>query len=83
MFPVGLTATSTKACVEDANEDLGTAFIGAGGAADSVTTLTGDLDPSLKYDLTGDVPIVLVPQPSDDPNDPLVSFRLINKFGDS
>lgn len=50
---------------------------------DSVTTATGDLDPSLKYDLTGSVPIVLVPQPSDDPNDPLVSFRLINKFGDS
>ncbi|CAZ86481.1 unnamed protein product [Tuber melanosporum] len=49
----------------------GTAFIGAGGAADCVTTVTGELDPNLKYDLTGDVPIVLVPQPSDDPNDPL------------
>ncbi|KAG0641104.1 major facilitator superfamily domain-containing protein [Tuber brumale] len=49
----------------------GTAFIGAGGVADCVTTVTGELDPNLKYDLTGDVPIVLVPQPSDDPNDPL------------
>ncbi|KAF3906503.1 hypothetical protein ABW20_dc0106905 [Dactylellina cionopaga] len=28
------------------------------------------LDPNLKYDTTGPVPIVLVPQPSDDPNDP-------------
>ena len=27
----------------------------------------------LYYDTSGDVPIVLVPQPSDDPNDPLVS----------
>ncbi|PWW76241.1 MFS general substrate transporter [Tuber magnatum] len=49
----------------------GTAFIGAGGTVDSTTTVTGELDPNLKYDLTGDVPIVLVPQPSDDPNDPL------------
>ncbi|KAF3106628.1 hypothetical protein TWF103_006119 [Orbilia oligospora] len=31
------------------------------------------LDPNLKYDTTGPRPIVLVPQPSDDPNDPLVS----------
>ncbi|CUS13787.1 unnamed protein product [Tuber aestivum] len=59
----------------------GTAFIGAGGTAASVTTATGDLDPNLKYDLTGDVPIVLVPQPSDDPNDPLVGFPSINGFG--
>jgi len=26
----------------------------------------------LKYDTSGPVPIVLIPQPSDDPNDPLV-----------
>jgi hypothetical protein len=31
------------------------------------------IDPNLKYDTTGKTPIVLVPQPSDDPNDPLVS----------
>lgn len=30
------------------------------------------LDPNLKYDTTGSTPIVLIPQPSDDPNDPLV-----------
>jgi hypothetical protein len=30
------------------------------------------LDSGLKYDRSGDVPILLVPQPSDDPNDPLV-----------
>ncbi|KAJ6262453.1 hypothetical protein Dda_3261 [Drechslerella dactyloides] len=29
------------------------------------------LDPNLKYDTSGPQPIVLVPQPSDDPNDPL------------
>lgn len=32
----------------------------------------GQLDSRLKYDRTGPVPIILVPQPSDDPNDPLV-----------
>lgn len=30
------------------------------------------LDPRLKYDTSGKKPIVLIPQPSDDPNDPLV-----------
>ena len=30
------------------------------------------LDPNLKYDRSGPHPILLVPQPSDDPNDPLV-----------
>jgi hypothetical protein len=34
------------------------------------------LDPRLKYDTTGKKPVVLIPQPSDDPNDPLV--RLYN-----
>ncbi|KAK4698040.1 hypothetical protein P7C71_g108, partial [Lecanoromycetidae sp. Uapishka_2] len=33
--------------------------------------LDGELDSRLKYDRTGAVPIILVPQPSDDPNDPL------------
>lgn len=38
---------------------------------------TGDsLDPNLKYDTTGSTPIVLIPQPSDDPNDPLVGHAL-------
>lgn len=31
-----------------------------------------EFDPRLKYDTTGPVPILLVPQPSDDPDDPLV-----------
>lgn len=31
----------------------------------------GELDSRLKYDRSGAVPIILVPQPSDDPNDPL------------
>lgn len=30
------------------------------------------VDSALKYDRSGPVPITLVPQPSDDPNDPLV-----------
>lgn len=34
------------------------------------------LDPRLKYDTAGKKPVVLIPQPSDDPNDPLV--RLYN-----
>lgn len=33
------------------------------------------LNPNLKYDMSGKEPIVLVPQPSNDPNDP-VSFCL-------
>jgi hypothetical protein len=49
--------------------------MGAGGSAASITTNT-ELNPDLKYDLTGPEPIVLIPQPSDDPNDPLV--RMIN-----
>ena len=31
----------------------------------------GEIDARLKYDRSGAVPIILVPQPSDDPNDPL------------
>lgn len=34
-----------------------------------------EIDANLKYDRSGPVPIILVPQPSDDPNDPLVSAR--------
>ena len=31
-----------------------------------------NIDSRLKYDRSGPEPIILVPQPSDDPNDPLV-----------
>ena len=34
-------------------------------------TENGEPNPRLKYDKTGPTPIILVPQPSDDPNDPL------------
>ncbi|KAL8922954.1 MAG: hypothetical protein Q9208_004916 [Pyrenodesmia sp. 3 TL-2023] len=34
-------------------------------------TLSQDTDANLKYDRRGAIPIILVPQPSDDPNDPL------------
>ena len=33
-----------------------------------------EVNSTLKYDTSGPVPIILVPQPSDDPNDPLVIF---------
>ena len=33
-------------------------------------------DSGLKYDTSGKVPVILVPQPSDDPNDPLVRVIL-------
>ena len=36
---------------------------------------TGLIDSRLKYDRSGPVPIILVPQPSDDPNDPLVKLE--------
>ncbi|OJD13718.1 hypothetical protein AJ78_05850 [Emergomyces pasteurianus Ep9510] len=38
---------------------------------DSSTAEQLDPDQNLKYDHSGPVPIILVPQPSDDPNDPL------------
>lgn len=38
---------------------------------------TVDVDTGLKYDRSGSVPIILVPQPSDDPNDPLVGSSLV------
>lgn len=38
---------------------------------DSRPTEHGEIDSRLKYDRSGPVPIILVPQPSDDPNDPL------------
>ena len=56
---------------------LGTAFI-----HDDATrpTRDGELESGrLKYDRSGPIPIILVPQPSDDPNDPLVrkSFPVV------
>jgi len=36
-----------------------------------------DRTTGLKCDTSGPLPIILVPQPSDDPNDPLVSIRYI------
>jgi hypothetical protein len=51
----------------------GTAFMGGGGSElDPTVNSTNELNPRLKYDLSGKKPIVLIPQPSDDPNDPLV-----------
>ena len=40
----------------------------------------GELDSRVKYDRSGPVPIILVPQPSDDPNDPLVRRLCQNKY---
>ncbi|KAF8464568.1 major facilitator superfamily domain-containing protein [Kalaharituber pfeilii] len=46
----------------------GTVFLVQGDTTDEAPR---QLDPRLKYDLSGPTPIVLVPQPTDDPNDPL------------
>ena len=45
--------------------------------------LEGELDTRLKYDSSGPVRIILVPQPSDDPNDPLVSLPKFTIHGDA
>ena len=45
---------------------------GGDGDAGRSAHSTDELDPRLKYDTSGKKPIVLIPQPSDDPNDPLV-----------
>lgn len=37
------------------------------------------VDSSLKYDRSGPEPIILVPQPSEDPNDPLVCCKFLVK----
>lgn len=58
--------------------EAGTAFMGAGSLDPGIpldlaaTPDAEQLDPRLKYDTSGKKPIVLIPQPSDDPNDPLV-----------
>lgn len=49
---------------------LGTSFVVDDEARRAEETTI--LDPNLKYDKSGPTPIILVPQPSDDPNDPLV-----------
>jgi hypothetical protein len=45
-----------------------------GGIQLQTATSREELDPRLKYDMSGKKPIVLIPQPSDDPDDPLVCF---------
>lgn len=52
----------------DANPDTGTSYVNEN--ADLQTQ--PDQQPWLKYDRSGPVPILLIPQPSDDPYDPLV-----------
>lgn len=52
------------------NGRLGTAYVLDDERRKAAEHLT--IDPSLKYDTSGKTPIILVPQPSDDPNDPLV-----------
>lgn len=42
---------------------------------DTASSDPATTNPNLKYDRSGPVPIILVPQPSDDPNDPLVRTR--------
>jgi hypothetical protein len=49
--------------------------------ADLTQTQPDHQQPWLKYDRTGPVPILLIPQPSDDPYDPLVCFLLTDRTG--
>lgn len=46
---------------------LGTSFV-----LDDISRPADATHSTLKYDRNGPTPIILVPQPSDDPNDPLV-----------
>jgi hypothetical protein len=50
----------------------GGSSVNAHGSQAPTANSTDELDPGLKYDTSGKKPIVLIPQPSDDPNDPLV-----------
>ncbi|KAL7275490.1 hypothetical protein RUND412_001576 [Rhizina undulata] len=65
-------------CADDSHIDIdgrlftGTSFMSAGSSTEARTTTSSELDPRLKYDTSGPYPIILVPQPSDDPNDPLI-----------
>lgn len=84
MSRVGTALThSLLRCIPFADHVLGTSFMGAGSkppglaatiAGGSSEICTGELDPNLKYDTSGSTPIVLIPQPSNDPNDPLVGW---------
>ncbi|KAI5850010.1 major facilitator superfamily domain-containing protein [Tricharina praecox] len=49
----------------------GTAQMNSTSELDPTVNEGNQLDPRLKYDLSGKKPIVLIPQPSDDPDDPL------------
>ena len=53
--------------------DIGTSYVLDD---DSRPSQEGEFDSKLKYDRSGPVPIILVPQPSDDPNDPLVDSSI-------
>ena len=56
----------------DSEQNTGTSFVYDDA---SRPAQEGEPDSRLKYDTSGRVPIILVPQPSDDPNDPLVSYK--------
>lgn len=53
----------------------GTAQMNSTSELDPTVNEGNQLDPRLKYDLSGKKPIVLIPQPSDDPDDPLVCLQ--------
>lgn len=40
------------------------------------------IDTRLKYDFSGSTPILIVPQPTDDPNDPLVCNFPLSHIGE-
>lgn len=60
---LGILSPSTSAAVPGTSRIID--------SSPQLTDVNQPLDPRLKYDTTGSVPIILIPQPTDDPNDPL------------
>ena len=58
----------------DVSSEANNSLQGTSLVYDDASRQTGPavMDARLKYDTTRPIPIILVPQPSDDPNDPLV-----------
>jgi hypothetical protein len=75
--PGGLTHLTTDK--QNSSADRG--FTGTAYVLDDETRRVEEsltISPNLKYDTTGRTPIILVPQPSDDPNDPLVCIHSLH-----
>jgi hypothetical protein len=74
----GLWSTSLQKVLYNRNRYFDTFWLGTSYILEDQRNDHTALDSRLKYDRSGDVPILLVPQPSDDPNDPLVGRKRYN-----